>query len=209
MSGRLFADRTDAGRALARHLAAWAGTNAVVCGIPRGGVVVAAEVAKELALPLDVVVVRKLGSTSNPEYAVGAVADDVRIVDPDAVRLAGMSGREVDDVEAGERIELGRRMSLFAAHSTPLTGREVIVVDDGIATGATAEAACRAVRRHGAAYVELAVPVAPAPWRPAPDAVDEYVCLHAERDFWAVGQYYRDFTQTTDAEVLALLDAHR
>ncbi|MFC8683025.1 phosphoribosyltransferase [Microbacterium ureisolvens] len=201
----LFADRWAAGRELAGHLAHWRGTDAVVLGIPRGGVVVAAAVADDLGLPLDAVVVRKLGATGQEEFAVGAIADGVRIVTPGAMRWAGMSPGDLDRVEAAERDELARRTDAYGARIDDLAGRTAIVVDDGVATGASAIAACRAARGRGPSKVVLAVPVAPARWSAPVDAVDEFVCPHREEDFWAVGQYYDDFGQTSDAEVLALL----
>jgi putative phosphoribosyl transferase len=205
----LFADRAAAGRELAASLTAYEDEDAVVFGIPRGGVVVAAAVAEALELPLDVVIVRKLGAAGHEEFAVGAIADGVRIVAPDAVRWAGMSPRELDAVEAAERDELARRTAAFSSPHGALTGRSAIVVDDGVATGSTALAACRALRMRDPALIVLAVPVAPARFTPAADAVDQYVCPHRQREFWAVGQYYDDFTQTTDAEVLRLLHAQR
>lgn len=208
MSGYLFDDRADAGRSLAGSLSEWAGTNGVVLGIPRGGVVVAAEVASALGLPLDVAVVRKLGATSNEEFAVGAIAEGIRVVRPDAVRFAGMGPEQLDFVEELERVELRRRAALFGERHA-VADRPALIVDDGIATGATAIAACKTARARGASIVVLAVPVAPADWKPARDVADEYVCPFPQRDFWAVGQFYRDFTQTTDAEVLALLDPGR
>lgn len=207
MDGCLFVNRVDAGRALASALADWEGTDAVVFGIPRGGVVVAAEVARGLGLSLDVAVVRKLGAISNEEYAVGAIAEGVRVVRPDAVRLSGMGPEQLDFVENLERVELLRRVALFGAARRDVEGATAILVDDGVATGATAVAAAQSLRAHGASAIVLAVPVAPADWRPGGDVIDGFVCPHPQRDFWAVGQYYRDFTQTTDAEVLALLDA--
>ncbi|WP_019179206.1 phosphoribosyltransferase [Microbacterium yannicii] len=201
----LFADRDAAGRVLASALESWRGTDAVVLGIPRGGVVTAAEVSTALGLPLDAVVVRKLGATGHEEFAVGAIADGVRIVTPSAVRWAGMSETDVERVEKAERNELARRTTAFGAPFIDLEGRTAIVVDDGVATGSSAIAACRALRSRQPSRIVLAVPVAPAKWSPPADAVDEYVCPHRERDFWAVGQYYDDFSQTTDAEVTALL----
>lgn len=200
-----FADRTAAGRALARVLEQWRGTDAVVLGIPRGGVVVAAAVARELGLPLDAVVVRKLGAAGREEFAVGAIADGVRIVTPSAVRWAGMSAEDVARVEAQEREELQRRAQTFGARRIDVRGRTALVVDDGAATGSTAIAACRALRGQEPARIVLAVPVAPASWRPETDAVDEFVCPHRIREFWAVGEFYDDFRQTTDAEVVELL----
>ena len=165
----------------------------------------AAAVADVLELPLDVVVVRKLGAAGHEEFAVGAIAEGVRLVEPSAVRWAGMSERDVDEVEAAERDELARRSQAFGSGTIDLGGRPVIVVDDGIATGSSAVAACRALRTRDPARIVLAVPVAPARWSAPDDAVDELVCPHRERDFWAVGQYYDHFAQTTDEEVVRLL----
>jgi putative phosphoribosyl transferase len=176
-----------------------------VLGIPRGGVVVAAEVARALALPLAATVVRKLGAPAHEEYAIGAIAEGVEVVNEDAVRRGGVTPEALARVEDLERAELTRRMQLFADSPPPIAGRTVIVVDDGIATGATATAACRSLKAQGAGRIVLAVPVAPAAWQPPADAVDEYVCPHPIRDFWAVGQFYTDFTQTTDREVMRLL----
>lgn len=202
-----FADRRAAGRELAAALERWRGTDAVVLGIPRGGVVVAAAVADELGLPLDAVVVRKLGATGHEEYAVGAIAEGVRIVTPAAVRWAGMSEQDLEQVEETERDELARRTDAYGSQAADLTGRTAIVVDDGVATGATALAACRSVRGRGPRRIVLAVPVAPAAWQAPTDAVDEFVCPHREADFWAVGQYYDRFAATSDREVIALLHA--
>lgn len=201
----LFADRAAAGRELAESLAGWRGTDAVVIGIPRGGVVTAAAVADIVGLPLDAVVVRKLGAAGHEEFAVGAIAEGVRLVEPRAVRWAGMSERDIAEVESVERDELARRAEAFGSGTVDLTGRTAIVVDDGIATGSTAVAACRALRARDPSRVVLAAPVAPARWNPPADAVDEFVCPHRERDFWAVGQFYDDFTQTTDEQVVRLL----
>lgn len=201
----LFADRADAGRRLAEVLERWRGQDVVVCGIPRGGVVVAAEVARALACPLDVAVVRKLGAPTNQEFAVGAIADGVRVVSPGAVQRAGVTPEQLNFVEDMERVELRRRIARFGEPLLDVIGRTAIVVDDGVATGATAVAACRSVRSRGASHVVLATPVAPAGWRPGHDVCDEYVCLAPEPDFWAVGQFYDDFTQTEDPEVERLL----
>ena len=199
----IFVDRADAGRKLAVALEAWRGEDAVVLGIPRGGVVVAAEVARALHLPLGVAVVRKLGAPAQEEFAIGAIAEGVRVVNPDAIR--GVTPEELALVEELERIELRRRTRLFAPAPIELAGRVAVIVDDGVATGATATAACRAVRAAAPAQIVLAVPVAPVQWRPEAAEADAFVCPHPMRDFWAVGQFYEDFTQTTDDEVARLL----
>ncbi|MFE7844810.1 phosphoribosyltransferase [Microbacterium sp. NPDC057407] len=201
----IFADRVEAGKDLARSLDAWRGTNAVVVGIPRGGVVVAAAVASELGLELTAAVVRKLGSPVHEEYALGAIADGVRVVDDDAARRERVSPAQLAGVEQAERRELRRRSEAFGGSTVEVAGRDVIVVDDGIATGATATAACRWLRLRHPSRIVLAVPVAPAAWRPQPEDADAYICPHPQRDFWAVGAFYTDFAQTTDAEVVELL----
>jgi putative phosphoribosyl transferase len=201
----IFADRAAAGRELAGSLTEWQGTDAVVFGIPRGGVVVAAEVARILGLELDVAVVRKLGSQSHEEYALGAIADGVRIVDPDAMRLSGVTDEQLQAVEDLERAELARRRRAFPRLPRSISGRSAIVVDDGNATGASASAACRALRAEHPDRIVLAVPVAPLAWTPDAEVADDYVCPHRISDFWAVGQFYDDFTQTEDEEVSRLL----
>jgi putative phosphoribosyl transferase len=201
----IFADRTAAGRELAEALSAWRSADAVVFGIPRGGVVVAAEVARILELPLDVAVVRKLGAPTQAEYAVGAIADGVRVLNPDAVRRGDVTADELASVEDAERVELDRRRRAFPRSTPALAGRTAIVVDDGVATGATASAACLALRAEKPDWIILAVPVAPFAWRPEPGTADDFVCPHPIRDFWAVGEHYDDFTQTSDEEVARLL----
>lgn len=200
----IFADRTAAGRELASALAHWRDSGAVVAGIPRGGVVVAAEVARALHLRLIAAVVRKLGAPDREEFAVGAIADDVRVLSEYARRPGVVTPDQLAAVEKAERAELRRRTDLFGDIGE-VTATTVIVVDDGIATGATATAACRSLKARGAARVVLAAPVAPAEWTPEPEAVDEYVCPHRMRRFWAVGEFYDDFAQTSDAEVVELL----
>ena len=183
----------------------WRGTDAAVLGIPRGGVVVAAEVARVLGLPLGAAVVRKLGTPGHEEFAVGAIAEGVRIVDPKAVRQGGVTPAQLASVEERERAELERRARAFDPSPIDVAGKVVIVVDDGVATGSTAMAACRAQRSRGAAQIVLAVPVAPAGWEAEASVVDRFVCPHLVADFWAVGQFYDDFTQTKDEEVARLL----
>src|SRR5665811_364017 len=205
-----FTDRIDAGRRLAESLRDLHGSDAVVLGLPRGGVVVAREVARALDAPLDVIVVRKLGVPSRPELGMGAIGEGgVRIINEQVMRFEGITEADLMSVEERERDVLERRAHRFRSgrERIPVAGRTVIVVDDGIATGSTARAACQVARAQGAARVVLAVPVAP------PDAVahlredvDELVCLATPDDFFAVGQWYRDFRQTTDDEVVACLD---
>lgn len=206
-----FADRRDAGRKLAAELRRLAGPDLVVVGIPRGGVVVAAEVAAALGAPLDAVVVRKLGVPADPEVAMGAIGEDgVRVLHPDVVRQAAVTDAQLAAVEARERTELDRRARAYRSGRprVDLTGRTALVVDDGIATGATAEAAGRIVRALGAARVVLAAPVAAAGCADAlvaAGAADQVVCLLTPGWFRGVGYWYGDFAQTTDAEVVACL----
>ena len=204
-----FADRADAGRRLAESLRFLAGQDVVVVGLPRGGVPVAFEVARALGAPLDVIVVRKLGVPFQPELGMGAVGEGgVRIVDREIVRRAWVSERELSTVEQRERVEVACRASRFRGDKTPvpLTGRTVIVVDDGMATGSTARAACHVARAQGATRVVLAVPVGPEDTerRMRADA-DEIICLYKPVDFFAVGQFYDRFDQTIDREVVQLL----
>ena len=204
-----FTDRTDAGRRLAEALRHLQGEKPVVLGLPRGGVPVAFQVARALGAPLDVIVVRKLGVPYHRELGFGAIGEGgVRVISDDIVRRSRARREELATVERAEEAELARQARRFRAHRPrlPLRGRTVIVVDDGIATGATAAAACQVVRAQGAARVVLAVPVAP------PDSLDslraeadEVVCLATPRAFRAVGEWYEDFSQTSDEEVAALL----
>lgn len=218
----MFRDRVDAGRRLGAYLAGREGARGavpstpwrqpVVLGLPRGGVPVAAEVARALQAPLDVIVVRKLGFPRYPEVAMGAIGEGgVRVLDDDLIADAGVDRAAVAAVEAAERVTLDARVARLR-HGRPrldLTGRTAIIVDDGIATGATAAAAVRVARALGAAEVVVAAPVG------APDAVaglteaDRVVCLLQPVAFGAVGAYYDDFGQTTDDEVAALLAQFR
>jgi putative phosphoribosyl transferase len=181
----------------------------VVLGLPRGGVPVAAEVALALGAPLDVVLVRKVGLPSQPELAMGAVGEDgVTVVNEQVVRLASVSPAQRQAVEDRERRELERRAELYrrGRARTALAGRTAIVVDDGIATGSTARAACAVVRAHGADRVVLAAPVAPVDALTSMgDVADELVFVETPVGMDAVGRWYRDFSPTSDEEVVRLL----
>jgi putative phosphoribosyl transferase len=208
-----FQDRTDAGRRLGDALRAYRGQNVVVVGLPRGGVPVAFEVAVALHAPLDVIIVRKLGLPRQPEVAMGAVGEGgVMVTNPDVLAQGGVDDDVLQRVVTRESAEVDQRALRFRADASaqPLAGRIVIVVDDGIATGATARAACEVARAKAAVRVVLAAPVA------APDTAvsmravaDEVVCLETPRSFHAVGQAYHDFAQVPDAEVVRLLKAAR
>jgi putative phosphoribosyl transferase len=205
----IFADRVEAGRQLAQELERFRGPDVVVLGLPRGGVPVARQIADALGAPLDVVVVRKLGAPSHHELAMGAIGEGgVRVVSRDIVRSVGATDEEVAEVEEAERAELERRARQFRGERVraDVNGKTAIVVDDGIATGATARAACQVVRALGAAHIVLATPVAPPGLEHRlADVADEFVFLDQPRHFAAVGQFYANFDQTTDAEVIAAL----
>jgi putative phosphoribosyl transferase len=205
----IFTDRADAGRRLGDRLQHLRGEPVVVLGLPRGGVPVALEVARALGAPLDVIVVRKLGVPFQPELGMGAIGeDDARVINPEVIRLAGVTEKELAAVEARERAELDRRAARYRAGRPrrPLDGQAAVVVDDGIATGSTARAACQIARAHGAARVVLAVPVAPPGWQDqAKGDADELVCVQTPEPFSAIGQFYTDFSPTTDDEVVACL----
>jgi predicted phosphoribosyltransferase len=207
---RRFRDRADAGRELATLLRHHAGDPGVlVLGLPRGGVPVAREIAAALGAPLDVFVVRKLGVPGHEELAFGAIATGQTLVlNEDVVRALRITGGVIDAVAAQEGRELERRERAFRGDRAPIdpTGRTVILVDDGLATGATMRAAVRALRDRGADRLVVAVPVA------APQAcaefqtdVDEIVCAMTPDPFEAVGLWYEDFSQTSDAEVQEIL----
>ncbi|WP_406230396.1 phosphoribosyltransferase family protein [Nocardia sp. NBC_01009] len=205
----VFLDRHDAGRRLAARLRQLHDTDAVVLGLLRGGVPVAFEVARVLGAPLDVIVVRKLGVPHQPELAFGAIGEaGVQVLNEPVIEGAGVTTAEMSAVEDREREELRSRGERYRRERPriPLAGRTVIIVDDGVATGATARAACQMVRAQGAARIVLAVPVG------APDALaglskeaDEVICLEQPSRFHAVGQWYYRFGQTSDSEVTELL----
>ncbi len=182
----------------------------VVLGLPRGGVPVAAQVARALGAPLDVILVRKLGAPHQPELAVGAIGEGgIRVVNEEVRRAAAVDERTFDSIEARERAALDRLARTFRRDRPriPLHDRTAVVVDDGIATGSTARAACRVARANGASRVVLAAPVIPVSTLESLRGVaDEVVCVESPEPFFAIGQWYDDFTQTTDEEVIELLE---
>ncbi len=205
-----FSNRRDAGRQLAAQLLPLAAEQPLVIGLPRGGVPVAAEIASALGgAALEVLAVRKIGAPHNPEYGIGAIAEDgTRVIDREAAAVLGISGDALEEIVAREIAELDRRVEAYRGDRPPLSmrGRTVIVVDDGVATGVTDTAALRAARRRGPRRLILAVPVC------APDSAarlraeaDQLVCLIEPPQLYGVGQWYADFSQVSDAEVLAAL----
>jgi len=210
--GARFADREDAGVRLAESLADLAGEDVVVLGIPRGGVEVAEVVARALGVPLDVVIPRKLGAPGNPELGLGAVAEDVEVLDERLIRLLKVKEGYLRQEVAAQQEEIRRRAAAYRQDRppVPLEGRIAVVIDDGVATGGTAVAALRWARARGASKVILAVPVAPA------EAVarlereaDEVRVLATPEPFYAVGQWYESFDQVSDDRVVELLSGAR
>jgi putative phosphoribosyl transferase len=209
----IFRDRRDAGQALARSLLRHAGQpNVLVLALPRGGVPVAAEVARALGAPLDVFVVRKLGVPGQPEFAMGALASGgVRVLDTEVVKALGIPDAVIDAITAVEGDELKRRERAYRG-TRPLprvAGQTVILVDDGLATGSSMRAAVEALRQQGPARIVVAVPVgAPETCAALGALADEVVCARAPEPFRAVGLWYEDFSQTTDDEVREALEQH-
>ncbi len=207
----VFADRRDAGRRLAKHLTHLKSQSPVVLGLPRGGVVVADEVARALDAPLDVLVVRKIGAPHQPELALGAVTDGAnrqRILNNDVLAIVSVPDDYLQAETDRQFAEVERRQALYRGGRAPIevTDRTVIVVDDGIATGATVRAGIRSLRANRARSIVLAVPLAPPEALSAlRDEVDELVCMETPHTFRAVGIYYGNFSQTTDAEVVEIL----
>lgn len=204
----IFEDRVDAGERLAKALVDYSGADAVILAIPRGGVIVGEVAARQLGVPLDVVVPRKIGAPGNPELGLGAIAPGVRVIDPRMVEMLGVSQGYLEQQIAVEEQEIERRLHAYrrGRPSADVAGKVAIVVDDGVATGGTAVAALRWARAQGASTVVLAVPVAPGAslGRLAREA-DRVVVLSAPEPFFAVGEWYRRFDQTTDEEVVAAL----
>ena len=209
----LFTDRTDAGRRLGELLSGvGAGGAVVVLGIPRGGVVVAVEVATALGVPLDVVVPRKIGAPFNSELGLGAVAPGVRVLDDRLIRDLAVPDSYLEREIAAQEREIERRLEVYRGGRPPVDVRDTtaIVVDDGVATGGTAVAALRWARAAGAREVVLAVPVAPPQAMPMlEDEADRVVALATPEPFHAVGQWYRDFDQVADRVVVAALQGDR
>jgi putative phosphoribosyl transferase len=204
----LFADRREAGQRLAEMLEGLRGRRVVILGIPRGGVEVAAVLADALEAPLDVVIPRKVGAPGNPELGLGAVAEGVEVLDERLIRSLGVGEEYLRREIAAQEEEIRRRSAAYRGDRPPvdLEGRVAVVVDDGVATGGTAAAALRWARTRGASRVILAVPVAP------PEAIqrlneeaDEVCVLTTPEPFFAVGQWYADFPQVSDEEVVQLL----
>lgn len=208
-----FVNRRDAGQQLGAQLLPLADENPVVVGLPRGGVPVAEEVATALSAPLEILAVRKLGAPHNPEYGIGAIVEDgTRVFDSEALAVLGIENGALDAIVSRETEELRRRVVAYRGDRLPLRlkDRTVIVVDDGVATGVTDTAALRAIHRQRPQRLILAVPVC------APDALarlreeaDDVVCLVAPSQLHGVGQWYRDFSQVSDQEVVAALGATR
>jgi len=205
-----FTDRRHAGRVLASRLTKYAGRNdVIVLALPRGGVPVASEVASALSAPMDVFLVRKLGTPGHRELAMGAIASGgVRVVNEDVVRWYGISEAAIDRIAREEQEELERRERAYRDDrpAPDLTNKIVVLIDDGLATGSTMRAAAQAVRAHRPARVVIAVPVgAPQTCAELAVSADEVICVRMPEPFSAVGQWYLNFEQTDDAEVRELL----
>ncbi|MBC7222926.1 MAG: phosphoribosyltransferase [Anaerolineae bacterium] len=209
-----YTDRVQAGRVLAEALAHLKGQkDVVVLGVPRGGVVVAAQVARALGAPLDVAITRKVGAPGNPEFAIGAVSEgDALVLDRATIQQLGVPEDYIQQEVARQRVELARRLALYrrGREPVPVQGKTVVLVDDGVATGATMLATVQTLRARGPARIIVAVPVASADAldRLAQEA-DEVVCPYVPAFFWAVGAFYEQFDQTPDEEVVRLLEEHR
>lgn len=209
---RRYTDRQEAGRHLARHLTRYQSRDPLVLALPRGGVPVAYEVARVLRAPLEVWVTRKLGVPRQPELAFGAISTgDVTVIDEATIRAAGLSSTDIQTVVSKEQEELRRRTIRYRSNRSDtadrVPGRHVIVVDDGLATGLTAEAAVRSIRTHDPASITLAVPVAAADSaRRMRSVADAFVCPLETNDLVAIGVWYRRFPQLSDEDVLALLE---
>ncbi|WP_433604911.1 phosphoribosyltransferase [Dactylosporangium sp. CA-139114] len=209
----LFADRTEAGRALAAQLErqGLAGDEPLVLALPRGGIPVAVPVAERLGADLDIVIVRKIGAPGHAEFGVGAMAEDgPPVFDDAALRYLGLTAADLAPTVAAERAELDRRVARYRRRrpAPAVAGRRVVLVDDGLATGVTAHAAVRWLSARRPERIVLAVPVCSQQARERLAEVATVLCLHAPEHFAAVGQWYTDFAQLTDADVEAALGRH-
>ncbi len=208
-----FSDRVEAGRRLASALTYLAGKDAIVLAIPRGGVVVGYEIAKALDLPLDVIIPRKIGAPDNPELAIGAMTEDGTIIlDKNLVAYLGVPESYIKEESERQKQEIERRLKMYRQDEPypNLKGRDVIIVDDGIATGSTMKAALASVKSRGAKTVTVAVPVGPpSTIKELKRLADRVVCRYTPEYFQAIGQFYRDFDQTSDEEVIELLRQNR
>ncbi|MGD6850703.1 MAG: phosphoribosyltransferase [Candidatus Bathyarchaeia archaeon] len=208
-----YSDRADAGRRLAAELKDFERKNAIVLAIPRGGVVLGYEIAQALNLPLDIIIPHKLGAPDNPELAIGAIAEDgTAILDQTLIAYMGVSREYISEESERQKKEIQRRLNRYrqGAEAPNLKGQDVIVVDDGIATGSTMKAALASLKNRGTATITVAIPVGP------PSTIEELkrladrvVCPYMPEYFQAIGQFYSDFSQTTDEEVIELLKENR
>jgi len=205
----LYKDRQDAGIALAEKLKKYESEKPIILAIPRGGVVLGYEVAKALRAPLDIIVSRKISAPDNPEFGIGAIAPgQISILHNEVIKELDISTQEIKQIIEKETVEMNRRINLYRKNlpDLDLNNKTVIVVDDGIATGVSTVAAIHSIKLSKPKNIILAVPVCPADSvAKFEQQVDEFVCLNARSDFYAVGQYYENFDQTTDVEVINLL----
>lgn len=206
---KFFADRVDAGKRLASELAQFKNKDAIVLAIPRGGVVVGFEISKALGVPLDIIVPRKIGAPDNPELAIGAVAEDgTTFLNERLVADLGVPQSFIREESERQKAEIQRRQKSYRGDAPypSLKNRIVIIVDDGIATGYTMRAALASVRKKGAKSVLVAIPVGPpSTIRELEKMADKVICLYTPEVFYAIGEFYGDFSQTTDEEVKELL----
>lgn len=204
-----FADRVDAGKKLAKALEGFTYKNGLILAIPRGGVVVAYQIAEALDMPLDVIIPRKLGAPYNSELAIGAVTEDgSTVLDENLVAYLNVSSDYILKESEQQKQEIERRQNIYRQGMPPRTiaGKEVIVVDDGIATGSTMKAALLSIRNRGAKSITVAIPVGPpSTIEELEEIADKIVCLYTPNYFQAIGQFYKDFSQTSDEEVIELL----